>query len=39
MGLILEELERIEAGQIMDEDLLDVIRMITVIMDGMKHEG
>lgn len=39
MGLILEELKRIEAGQIMDEDLLDIIRMITIIMDGMNHEG
>lgn len=38
MSLILDELKRIEADQIMDEDLLDIIRMITVIMDGMKHE-
>ena len=38
LAITLEELKRIEAGQAVDDDLLDVIRMITVILDGMKKD-
>ncbi len=38
MASTLAELKRIEAGQAVDDDLLDVIRMITVILDGMKKD-
>ena len=38
MASTLAELKRIEAGQVVDDDLLDVIRMITVILDGMKKD-
>lgn len=34
----LEELKRIETGQAVDDELLDVIRMMTVILGGMKKE-
>lgn len=39
MTQILNELRRIEAGQMIDEDLLEIIGMITDIMEGMKHEA
>ena len=35
---VLEQLKRIEAGNGIDDELLDVIRMIAVILDGMKGE-
>ena len=38
MASMAEELKRIEAGQAIDNELLDVIRMMTVILDGMKRE-
>ena len=34
---VLEELKRIEAGAGVNDELLDVIEMIAVIMDGMKE--
>ena len=36
---VLEELRRIEAGEKMDQELLEVIQMIAVILDGMKEES
>jgi hypothetical protein len=36
---MLEELKRIEAGAGVNDELLDVIEMIAVIMDGMKEES
>ena len=38
MAEILDELRRIEAGAGIDDELLDVIEMVAVIMDGMKEE-
>ena len=38
MKTILNELKRIEAGQSVDEDLLENINLITVILGGMKGE-
>ena len=38
MAITLAELKRIEAGQAVDDELLDVIRMMTVILGGMKKE-
>ena len=38
MKAIYEELLRIEAGQIMDDDLLEVIRIVAVTLEGMKEE-
>lgn len=35
---VLTELQRIEAGTRMDDDLLDTIHLISAIMDGMKEE-
>ena len=34
----LDELRRIEAGQSVSDELLDTIRMITTIMNGMQEE-
>ena len=40
MASTLEELKRIEAGQAVDDEVLDVIRMMTAIPGGMtKDEG
>ena len=39
LAAILEELRRIEAGAEMDQELLEVIQMIAVILDGMKEES
>ena len=36
---VLIQLQRIEAGKSVDEELMDMIRMISTIMDGMKEEG
>lgn len=38
MAAVLEELRRIEAGAKTDHELLEVIQMIAVILDGMKEE-
>lgn len=35
---VLDELCRIGSGQVVGDELLDIIEMITVIMDGMKEE-
>ena len=36
---VLDELRRIEAGDSVSDELLDVIEMIASIMDGMKEEN
>ena len=36
---VIEELQRIESGARIDDDLMDMIRLITVTMDGLKGEG
>ena len=38
MKEIYEELQRIEAGQIMDDDLIELIRVVAVTLEGMKQE-
>ena len=38
LAAVLEELQRINSGDSVDEDLLDTIHMIAAIMDGMKEE-
>ena len=38
LAAVLEELRRIEAGSGINEELLITIRMIAMIMDGMKEE-
>lgn len=38
LAAVLEQLQRIEAGSGVDDDLLDTIQMIAAIMDGMKEE-
>ena len=35
---VLDELRRIEAGQGVNDDLLDTIQMITIIMKGMQED-
>ena len=37
LAAVLTELQRIEAGEGVDDELLDVIAMIASIMDGMKE--
>ena len=39
LGEVLEELRRIEAGKGLDEDMMDTIRMISSIMEGLKEES
>ena len=39
MEKILDELKRIEAGQIMDDDLIELIRIIALTLQGMKEES
>ena len=39
MGKILEELKRIEAGQIMDDDLIELIRIVAEVLGDMKEES
>ena len=34
---VLDELRRIEAGSSVDADLLEIIRMMAAVMDGMKE--
>lgn len=38
LAAVLTELQRISAGNLVDEDLLEVIRLITITMNGMKEE-
>ena len=38
MADILGELRRIQAGAVVDEDLLEILRMVTDILDGMREE-
>ena len=38
LSAVLDELHRIEAGQGVNDELLDTIRMITAIMNGMQEE-
>ena len=38
LAAVLEELQRIEGGAKMDQELLEVIQMIAAILDGMKEE-
>ena len=38
LAAVLEELERIEAGNSVDGELLDTIRLIAAIMDGMRED-
>ena len=35
---VLEELQRIEAGSGVDDELMDTIELMTAIMDGMKED-
>lgn len=37
LAAVLDELWRIEGGQSVDDELLDIIEMIAVIMEGMKE--
>ncbi len=37
LAAVLEDLQRIEAGKKMDDELIDTINMIAAIMDGMKE--
>ena len=39
LAAVLNELQRIEAGSSVNDELLDVIEMIAAIMDGMKEEN
>ena len=39
LAAVLVELQRIKAGNSVSEDLLDTIRMIARIMDGMKEDA
>ena len=38
LAKVLNELKRLKKGENVSEDLLEVIRMITVTLDGMKDE-
>ena len=38
LAALLDELRRIEAGQGVNDELLDTIRMITTIMNGMQED-
>ncbi|MCD7881505.1 MAG: hypothetical protein LUG47_07580 [Clostridiales bacterium] len=38
LATVLDELQRIEAGNQVDSDLLDTIQMIAVTLDGMKED-
>ncbi len=38
LAAVLDELQRIEAGNQVDSDLLDTIQIIAVILDGMKED-
>lgn len=39
MRAILTELQRLDAGSRLDQDLLSRIRMLTEIMEGMRHDS
>ena len=39
LAAVLDELRRIEAGQDVNDELLDTIRMIATIMNGMQEEA
>ena len=39
LAAVLEQLQRIEAGAGVEDDLLDTIQMIASIMDGMKEDS
>ena len=39
MTAVLDELRRIEAGQGVNDELLDTIQMIATIMNGMQEEA
>ena len=39
LAAVLEQLQRIEAGKGVDDDLLDTMQMIAEIMDGMKEDA
>lgn len=39
LAAVLEQLQRIEAGAGVDDELLDTINLISTIMDGMKEEA
>ena len=38
MSAVLDELHRIEAGQGVNDELLDTIQMIATIMNGMQED-
>ncbi|MDD4590930.1 MAG: hypothetical protein PHG06_10970 [Parabacteroides sp.] len=39
LAAVLTELQRIEAGKSVDDELLDIIKFITVTLDGLKEES
>ena len=39
LAAVLDELRRIEAGQDVNDELLDTIQLITTIMSGMQEEA
>lgn len=39
LAAVLAELKRIEAGGAVDDELMDTIKMIAAIMDGMKEDA
>jgi len=39
LAAVLEELQRIESGARVDNNLMDMIRLITVTMDGLREES
>lgn len=39
LGAVLMELQRINAGSVVSDELLDIIQMIAHIMDGLKEES
>ena len=39
LAAVLDELRQIEGGQSVDDELLDIIEMVAIIMDGMKEES
>ena len=39
LAAVLDELQRIESGARIDNDLMDMIGLITVTMDGLKGES
>lgn len=39
LAAVLEQLQRIEAGAGVDDELMDTIELMTAIMDGMKEDS